>query len=89
MDKFLNVAKEDGGGIISVPCGYGKYVIALKIITELKVKTLVVVHKEFLLNQWKERINEFIPGAEIGRIQGNVIKTQNKDIVAVCSRVFQ
>lgn len=81
VDKFLKVSEGDGGGIISVPCGYGKTVIALKIITELKVKTLVVVHKEFLLNQWKERIKEFIPGAEIGRIQGNVIKTQNKDIV--------
>ena len=70
-----------GGGIISVPCGYGKTVIALYIAAQLKLKTLVVVHKEFLLNQWKERIEEFIPEAEIGRIQSKIIKTQNKDIV--------
>ena len=29
----------------------------------------------------KERINEFLPEARIGKIQGNVIKTQDKDIV--------
>ena len=45
-----------GGGIISVPCGYGKTVLALYILAKLGVKTLVVVHKEFLMNQWKERI---------------------------------
>ena len=81
VEKYISEAKENGGGIISVPCGYGKTVLALDIIAKLKVKTLVVVHKEFLLNQWKERINEFLPEAKIGRIQGNVIKVENKDIV--------
>lgn len=79
---FLDCLNEDyGGGIISIPCGYGKTVIALYIAAKLKLKTLVVVHKEFLLNQWKERIEQFIPDAEIGRIQSNTIKTKNKDIV--------
>ena len=41
-----------GGGLLEIPCGRGKTVIALKIIAELKKKTLVVVHKGFLLNQW-------------------------------------
>jgi len=81
IDKYLEEAKRIGGGIISVPCGYGKTVLALKLIAELKVKTLVIVHKEFLLNQWKERIEEFLPEANVGRIQGNVIKTKDKDIV--------
>tara|TARA_B110001450_G_scaffold252217_1_gene273532 strand:+ start:50 stop:1558 length:1509 start_codon:yes stop_codon:yes gene_type:complete len=81
ITTYLSEAKRNGGGIISVPCGYGKTVLALKLISELKVKTLVIVHKEFLLNQWKERINEFLPEARIGKIQGNIIKTQDKDIV--------
>ena len=72
---------EYGGGIISVPCGYGKTVIALYIAAKLNLKTLVVVHKEFLVNQWKERIEQFIPDAEIGRIQSKIVKSQNKDIV--------
>jgi superfamily II DNA or RNA helicase len=81
INTYIEEAKKTGGGIISVPCGYGKTVLALKLIAELKVKTLVIVHKEFLLNQWKERINEFLPEAKIGKIQGNVIKTNDKDIV--------
>jgi superfamily II DNA or RNA helicase len=47
----------------------------------LKKKTLVIVHKEFLLNQWVERIQQFLPTARIGRIQGQIIDIENKDIV--------
>ena len=81
VDKFMETAQNIGGGIISVPCGYGKTVIALYIAAKLKVKTLVVVHKEFLLNQWKERIREFIPDAKIGRLQSSVIHIEGYDIV--------
>ena len=56
-------------------------VMALKIISELKKKTLVIVHKEFLLQQWKERINQFLPTAQVGRIQGDIIDIEGKDIV--------
>lgn len=56
-------------------------VMALNIISQIQRKTLVVVHKEFLMNQWIERIQQFLPSARIGRIQGKIIDTQNKDIV--------
>ena len=81
VDAFLEACKNIGGGIISIPCGYGKTVIALYIAAKLNLKTLVVVHKEFLLNQWKERIQEFIPDAKIGRIQSNKVFVENYDIV--------
>ena len=70
-----------GGGILEVHTGAGKTVMALKIITVLQRKTLILVHKEFLMNQWIERIAEFIPGARVGKIQGPVIDTEEKDIV--------
>ena len=35
----------------------------------LNVPTLVIVHKEFLLNQWRDRINQFLPGARVGIVQ--------------------
>jgi hypothetical protein len=56
-------------------------VMALKIIAETKKKTLIIVHKEFLMNQWIERANEFLPGAKIGRIQGPVFDVEGKDLV--------
>ena len=81
VNKFIEVAKDIGGGIISVPCGYGKTVIALYLIAKLGLKALVIVHKEFLVNQWKERIKQFLPGAKIGKIQSNKIFIENYDIV--------
>jgi len=70
-----------GGGILEVPCGRGKTVLSLKLISLLKKKTLIIVHKEFLMNQWIERANEFLPGAKIGRIQGPVFDVEGKDLV--------
>jgi superfamily II DNA or RNA helicase len=56
-------------------------VMAIKIISMVAKKTLIVVHKEFLLNQWIERIHEFLPTAKIGRIQGPIFESKGKDIV--------
>jgi superfamily II DNA or RNA helicase len=70
-----------GGGLLELECAYGKTVIALNIISRLKAKTLVIVHKEFLMNQWIERINQFLPSARIGKIQGKIMDIEDKDIV--------
>ena len=83
VKKYLSTYDNDkiGGGIISLGCGGGKTVIALNIIQKLQRKTLIVVHKEFLMNQWIERIETFLPGAKIGRIQQKIFDVENKDIV--------
>jgi superfamily II DNA or RNA helicase len=56
-------------------------VMALKIVSLLKKKALILVHKEFLMNQWIERIEEFLPGARVGKIQASTCDIENKDIV--------
>ena len=81
IKTYIKSAKEIGGGIISVGCGRGKTVMGLKIAEELKVKTLILVHKEFLMNQWVERIKEYLPEARVGYIQGKTLDIQRKDIV--------
>lgn len=58
-------------------------VMALNIISKLQKKTMVIVHKSFLMNQWIERIEQFLPEARIGKIQGKIIDTEDKDIVLV------
>ena len=70
-----------GGGLLELPCGFGKTSISLYILSRLKKKTLVIVHKEFLMNQWIERIQQFLPNAKIGKIQGQIIDIEGKDIV--------
>ena len=85
VNIFMKTAKKNdkigGGGLLEIPCGRGKTVIALSIISQLKTKTLVVVHKGFLLDQWIERITQFLPSAKIGKIQGQIIDIEDKDIV--------
>ena len=72
-----------GGGSIEVGCGRGKTVMALKIIELVAKKTRIIVHKEFLKNQWIERIQQFLPTAKVGCIQGQVIDVEGCDIVII------
>ena len=75
-----NNLKQYGGSIISIPPGKGKTVLAINLITQLKLKALVIVHKTFLLNQWKERINQYTD-ADVGLIRQDKIDISNKQIV--------
>jgi superfamily II DNA or RNA helicase len=77
---ILKGIKKKGGGILSVKCGWGKTIGAIYCAHKLEKKTLVIVHKTFLLNQWVERIKEFT-NARIGTIQGKTIDIKDKDIV--------
>ena len=70
-----------GGGVLSLPCGYGKSTMALAFACHLKVRTMIVVHKEFLANQWVEKIKEFCPDSSIGRVQGPVCDIEGHDFV--------
>lgn len=79
--NVTNCTNCTSGGLVNLPCGYGKTTVALNIVSVMKKKTLIIVHKEFLLNQWVERINQYLPTARIGRIQGQIIDVEGKDIV--------
>ena len=74
-ETFQNVALskaiEAGHGILSLPCGFGKTTVSLAIAAKLGYRTMIIVHKEFLANQWRERIQQFCPGATIGIVQQN------------------
>lgn len=81
VEAVLEGLRTKGSGILSLPTGYGKTTVALYILCAMKMKTLIVVHKEFLMTQWYERIQQFVPNARVGRIQANVVDVQDKDIV--------
>jgi superfamily II DNA or RNA helicase len=54
--------------------------LAIYLSWALGLKTLVVTHKEFLMDQWEERINQFTT-AKVGRIRQSVVDVEDKDIV--------
>ena len=54
---------------------------ALYIASQLRVKTLIIVHNTFLKDQWEDRIKAFLPGVKIGHLQGETTDVDGKDIV--------
>lgn len=56
-------------------------VLGLYLASKIGLKTIVIVHKEFLMNQWIERIEQFLPDARVGKIQGSTIQKEGRDIV--------
>jgi superfamily II DNA or RNA helicase len=81
--KFLDAARDPSrmGGILNVFCGGGKTTMAIYIMCQLRKKTMVVCHKDVLLQQWKERINQFSPDAKVGLLKAKTIDIDNKDVV--------
>jgi superfamily II DNA or RNA helicase len=70
-----------GGGIVCLETGYGKSIIAIKVILETRKKALVIVNKISLLEQWIAEFKRFAPEARVGRIQGKTIDIESKDVV--------
>ncbi len=79
--SVLDHINKNDSAILCVGCGFGKTFVGLWIAAQIGRKTLIVVHKEFLLQQWIQRIREFIPNARIGILQQNTMEVDNKDIV--------
>lgn len=80
---------EQGYGVLSLPCGYGKTTVSLAIACKLGYRTMIIVHKEFLANQWRERIKQFCPGASIGIVQRDKIEVQSDFIIAMLQSLSQ
>lgn len=80
VDTVLPLIKSEGGGLISIPPGRGKTVLAIYLAAKLKVKVLVLVHKTFLMEQWKERI-EMFTNSSVGKIQQNTVDVNDHDFV--------
>lgn len=59
----------NANGLICVPCGRGKTFMAINIAARLGKKFLIVVDKEFLLQQWAGELKALMPGIRIGILQ--------------------
>jgi superfamily II DNA or RNA helicase len=85
-------------GIICLPCGYGKTFTGIAAATAdpeiVNTAFVIVVHKEFLADQWSEELKALVPGIRIGRIQGEKcdigpeIDVAIAMIQTICSRSY-
>ncbi len=62
------------GGIVYAFTGFGKTLLGLKLIDRLKLKTLIIVHRKILLEQWCKFIQEFtdLKEEDIGIVDADV-----------------
>lgn len=83
VENFIKAANNPlkRGGIISVPCGFGKTIMSVYIACVFKKKTMFVSHKDFLNQQFSNTVKEFVPDAKIGIIKQSKIQVENKDFV--------
>lgn len=75
QEPVMEIVSKKDFGVIVAPPGAGKTIIGLKIISEKKQPTLIIVHRKQLLKQWIERVEAFsgIPQKNIGVIgQGKI-----------------
>lgn len=85
----------DSNGLLCVPCGYGKTFMAIWIAFHIKKRFIVVVHKEFLMSQWRRELESLCPGIRLGTVQGDLCEI-DKDkydgslvmIQTLCSRNY-
>ena len=82
VEAYMRAAEDPArmGGILQLPPGAGKTVMALYIMCQLGVKTMIIVHKEFLQTQWVERIAQYVPEAKVGLLKQSKAEVEGKHI---------
>lgn len=91
-EEVMAKLDECGGAILSLPTGCGKTACALYVAARIGKRVAVVVHNEPLLIQWRERVQQFLPGASIGEVRGPKMDV-DKDVIlcmiqSICSRDY-
>lgn len=73
-------------GVLNLAPGRGKTVLALKKLETMSCPGLIVVHNTYLMEQWKERIAQFVEfpvGQQLGVIQGQEFDWQRPLTIAM------
>jgi len=83
-EAVASISRHDEG-ILCAPTAFGKTAVAAWLIAKRKVNTLVLVHRQQLLDQWHERLTMFLdlPAKSIGQIGGGKMDRTNCVDVAV------
>jgi superfamily II DNA or RNA helicase len=78
-------------GTLSAPTGSGKTVMALALIAQRRQPTLIITHTKELLNQWTDRIGQFlgIPPGEVGQIGDGKKVIGSRITVALVQTLFK
>jgi len=82
IQSFLD---SGSNGLICVPCGKGKTFMALAIASRIGRRFMVVVDKEFLMNQWRGEMAAVMPNLRVGILQGDKLEVEPSSYdVTIC-----
>lgn len=88
QEDAVNKIMDHDDGILCAPTAFGKTAVGAWLIAKRKVNTLVVVHRQQLLDQWIERLTMFLnlPPKSIGQIgAGKTARTGCVDVAVIQS----
>ena len=66
-----------GSSLLALYTGFGKTAMAIYISCKIKLKTLIIVNRVVLANQWKSSIKQFCPEARVQILAGKTKKEDN------------
>jgi superfamily II DNA or RNA helicase len=91
QEEAVGEVSDHDEGILCAPTAFGKTAVAAWLIAKRKVNSLVLVHRQQLLDQWRERLAMFLnlPVASIGQIGGGKAHRSGCVDVAVIQSLYQ
>jgi superfamily II DNA or RNA helicase len=91
QEEAVKAVIQHDEGVVCAPTAFGKTAVAAWLIAHRGVSTLVLVHRQQLLDQWRERLAMFLdlPVDEIGQIGGGKTSRTGRIDVAVLQSLHQ
>lgn len=82
QQRAVKKALKEKMGVLALPVGSGKTVVGLRIIHELDLSALIVVHTKELLYQWAEKVEELL-GVKPGIVGDNKWNEENVTVAMI------
>ena len=79
-DQSILCDSINDNAVINASVGFGKSIVAASLIKKFGMKSLIIVHSKFLLDQWIENIKKYF-GMEPGVITAGRVSFMNRPIV--------
>lgn len=82
QQSAINAMMKCDNGVLAATTAFGKTVLAARLISERKVNTLILVHRQQLLSQWKSRLTEFLTiNEELPVLEGKRDRKKNRSLI--------
>ncbi len=83
LEKFVNAfnGQPFGGGILQAKGAWGKTAFCAFLAERIQCSMMVVVFRDFFLEQWREEMEKFLVGVRVGFVQQDRCEFRDRDIV--------